>query len=127
MLENCKHYDKDYRHTGAHDLCNEVVNFKEAMDESTEKRICAAFIAHLTDDSIEVKSNAVKCIQRVTTKIRDNNLIMILNKLASEVVEGSTETIDIFALSIRGIINESQEDRARGIIDTLYPILMKGI
>ncbi len=37
---------------------------------------------------------------------------MILQKLATEVVEGNTETIDIFSLSIRGIINESQEERA---------------
>jgi hypothetical protein len=62
MLENCKHYDKDYRHTGAHDLCNEILNSNEPHEESLEKRICAAFIGHLTDDSIEVKSNAVKCI-----------------------------------------------------------------
>lgn len=42
-------------------------------------------------------------------------------------VEGNTETIDIFALCIRGIISESQEERANGIISTLYPLLLKGI
>ena len=62
MLENCKHYDKDYRHTGAHDLCIEIVNKNEPLEESLVKRICAAFIGHLTDQSIEVKSNSVKCI-----------------------------------------------------------------
>lgn len=41
---------------------------------------------------------------------------MILSKLATEVVEGNPETIDIFSLCIRGIINETQEDRAAGII-----------
>lgn len=34
MLENCKHYDKDYRHTGAHDLCNEILNVQDQMEES---------------------------------------------------------------------------------------------
>jgi hypothetical protein len=127
MLENCKNYDKDYRHTGALDLCNEILNTSDTMDEATEKRICTAFIAHLTDESIEIKSNAVKCIQRVTTKIRESNLTIILNELAKNVVESSMETIDIFSLSIRGIINESQEERAPGIIHTLYPYLLKGI
>lgn len=107
MLENCKHYDKDYRHTGAHDLCNEILNAPDMLEESVEKRICAAFIGHLTDESIEVKSNAVRCIQRVTSKIRESNLIIILQKLATEVVEGNTETIDIFSLCIRGIVSES--------------------
>lgn len=32
------------------------------MDEGIEKRICAAFISHLVDVSLEVKSNAVRCI-----------------------------------------------------------------
>ena len=107
MIENCGHYDKDYRHTGAHDLCNEILNAPDLMEESVEKRICAAFIKHLTDESIEVKSNAVRCIQRVTSKIRESNLIIILQKLATEVVEGNTETIDIFSLCIRGIVSES--------------------
>jgi hypothetical protein len=127
MLQNCKHYDKDYRHTGAHDLCNEIINAPDRIEESMEQRICAAFIGHLTDESIEVKSNAVRCIQRVVSKIRESNLIMILKKLATEVVEGKTETIDIFALCIRGIVNESTEERANGIITTLYPLLLKGI
>ena len=127
MLENCGHFDKDYRHTGAHDLCNEVLNSPDLLEETLEKKICAAFIKHLTDESIEVKSNAVRCIQRVTTKIRETNLIMILQKLATEVVEGNTETIDIFALWSRGIINETSEERSQGIITTLYPMLLKGI
>lgn len=62
MLENCKNFDKDVRHTGALDLCNEIMKSQEQLEENLEKRICAAFIQHLTDDSIEVKSNAVKCI-----------------------------------------------------------------
>ena len=62
MLENCGNYDKDVKHTGALDLCNEIVKSPEQLEETLEKRICSAFIAHLQDDSMEVKSNAVKCI-----------------------------------------------------------------
>ena len=62
MLENCKHYDPDIRHTGALDLCGEIVKSSEPLEESLEKKICSAFISHLEDKSLEVKSNAVKCI-----------------------------------------------------------------
>lgn len=62
MLQNCENYDKDVRHTGALDLCNEINKSADQLEESLEKKICSAFIRHLEDDSMEVKSNAVKCI-----------------------------------------------------------------
>lgn len=62
MLENCKHYDPDIRHTGALDLCSEILKSPDQLEESLEKKICSAFIAHLEDQSLEVKSNAVRCI-----------------------------------------------------------------
>lgn len=61
---------------------------------------------------------------------------MILEKLADEITNEiddggkkalTIETIDIFALTVRGIINESQEERAIKIINCLYPFLLKGI
>jgi hypothetical protein len=61
-LENCKNFDKDVRYTGANDLCNEIVKSAEPLEESLEKRICTAFVSHLEDNSVEVKSNAVRCI-----------------------------------------------------------------
>lgn len=62
MLENCTNYDKDVRHTGALDLCNEICKTSDQLEENLEKRICSAFIQHLEDESMEVKSNSVKCI-----------------------------------------------------------------
>jgi len=62
MLEDCKNYDKDVRETGARDLCNEILKRSEPFEESLEKRICTAFIVHLEDKSVDVKSNAVRCI-----------------------------------------------------------------
>lgn len=59
---------------------------------------------HLTDSSITVKSNAVKCIERVSSKIRESNLIVILQTLVKEIVEGQMETIDINSLTVRGIV-----------------------
>lgn len=62
MLDNCANFDKDVRHTGALDLCNMIASSAEQQEENLEKRVCTAFITHLVDESMEVKSNAVKCI-----------------------------------------------------------------
>jgi len=44
------------------DSLTNVTYDTEKLEENLEKRICAAFIQHLEDESMEVKSNAVKCI-----------------------------------------------------------------
>ena len=44
MLENCANFDKDVRHTGALDLCNEICKSADQLEENLEKRICSAFI-----------------------------------------------------------------------------------
>jgi len=112
MLENCKDYDPDIKYTGAHDLCNVILTAQDPLEEALEKRICSAFVEHLDCNNVEVKSNAVRCIQRVAPLIREANLILILTTLSSFIVTGSLETLDIFALTIRGIISESKEDCA---------------
>ena len=127
MLENCANYDKDVRHTGALDLCNEICKSAEQLDENLEKRICSAFIKHLEDESMEVKSNSVKCIQRISSKIRETHLTMIVTKLVTEIVDGSPEALDIFSLTVRGVVNDCTDSYAPNLISTLYPYLQRGI
>ena len=64
------------------------------------------YVKHLEDKSLEVRSNAVKCTQMISSKIRESNLLMILEKLMDEIMNGSVETTDINALTVRGIISE---------------------
>jgi hypothetical protein len=52
---------------------------------------------------------------------------MILLKLADQIVEGDAKTVDIFSLTVRGIVNESSEDSASGIIATLLNPMTRGI
>ena len=62
MLENCANFDPDIKYTGAHDLCNVMIASPDQLEESLEKRICSAFMDHLTVKHSDVKSNAVRCI-----------------------------------------------------------------
>lgn len=46
------------------DLCNQMLKMSEnqKIEEALERRICAAFMKHLDDASLDVQSNAVKSI-----------------------------------------------------------------
>ena len=107
MFENCDNFDQDIRFTGANDLCNEVTKSAEQLEESLERRICTAFIKQLDDTNMEVKSNAVKCIQRITPKIRENHLTTIVTKLITDIAQSQKqEALDILSLTVRGIVND---------------------
>lgn len=92
-----------------------------------ERRICSAFILHLDDTSLDVQGNAVKCIQKIATKIREKNLVMIVEKMAERVVDGNKETRDIYSMAIRSINSELNEDYAVSMIKSVYPKLIKGM
>lgn len=61
---------------------------------------------------MEVKSNAVKCIQRISPKIREVHLTMIVTKLITEIVGGKPDALDIFSLTVRGVVNDCGEPYA---------------
>ena len=123
----CKHFDKDNRYMAASDLCAELLKSSAQLEEGMEKRICSAFIAHLDDKSLDVQGNAVKCIQKIASRVREKNLVMIVEKMAERVVEGEKETRDIYSLAIRSIVSEINDEYAVGMIRTVYPRLVLGI
>mgnify|MGYP006906972186 CR=1 FL=1 len=66
----------------------------------------------------------------VSSKIRESNLIMIVKKLGEEVTDTAPEkleTLDIFSLAIRSIINDADEGLAQPLISNLSPNLLAGI
>jgi hypothetical protein len=127
-LEECKHYDKDNRYMGASDLCNEILKQANGvqLEEGMEKKICQAFMAHLSDKSVDVQSNAVRCIQKIAPRIREKHLIMIVELMAEIVVSGEKATRDIYSLAIRGITGEISEENAQTMIKAVYPKLVLG-
>ena len=53
--------------------------------------------------------------------------MMITQKLADAIIAGNEETLDIYSLTVRGIITECKEEFANSLIKTLYPCVYKGI
>jgi hypothetical protein len=64
LLKQCEDHDKDTRFMAALDLCSEMIKMAETqrIEEGMERRICSAFVKHLTDSSLDVQTNAVKSI-----------------------------------------------------------------
>lgn len=52
---------------------------------------------------------------------------MIVQKLSAQIVAGQPETVDIFSLAVRGIVNEASLQTAPALIQNLYPNLVKGM
>lgn len=112
----------------AADLCSEILKQAQGvqLEEGMEKKICQAFMAHLSDKSLDVQGNAVKCIQKIASRIREKHLIMIVELMAEIVVSGEKETRDIYSLAIRGITGEISEEYAATMIKAVYPKLVTG-
>lgn len=55
----------EFRYMAAMDLCEEMKKLSEhqKIEEALEKRICAAFVKHLDDPSLDVQTNAIRSIQ----------------------------------------------------------------
>jgi hypothetical protein len=112
-----------FRFMAALDLCTEMIRMAEGqrIEEGLEKRICSAFVEHLTDSSLDVQTNAVKSIQSVASIIRESNLIMIAETLAKMVIDaGNKEVRDIFSLAIQSTINELKDSSAHNMIKAVY-------
>ena len=52
---------------------------------------------------------------------------MIVTKLITVIVGGQLEALDIFSLTVRGVVNDCGESYAPSLISTLYPHLHRGI
>jgi hypothetical protein len=108
LLKRCEDFDKDNRYMAALDLTTVLVKVSEhqKIEEALERRICAAFMKQLEDDSVEVSSNAVKSIQRCSSIVSETNLVMIVEKLSEMVTraEGKKEVRDVYSLAIRSTI-----------------------
>ena len=52
---------------------------------------------------------------------------MIVTKLITEIVGGTLDALDIFSLTVRGVVNDCSEQYAPQLIQTIYPSLIHGI
>ena len=86
------------------------------MDESMEKRVCAAILKQLDDGSNDVQSVAVKCLALLLRKVQPAQVGDICEKLCTLIVEGKNELRDIYSIGLKTLIADVPE--ATGLVVT---------
>ena len=109
----------------ATDLCTEIEKGAE-LDSGMEKSICQAYIKQLSDSSLNVQGNSVKCISKIGSKISEKQFGEIANKLTECVVKGTEDFRDIYATCLKTLISEAEETFGKTLCGCLLPPLTKG-
>ena len=73
------------------------------IDETMERRICAAVLKQLDDPGNDVKSMAVKCLENLIKKVQQTQVGEICDKLTSLIVDGKDELRDIYSIGTHSL------------------------
>jgi len=125
LLKDMEHGDQDNREMAATDLCTEIEKGAK-LSPALEKSICRAYITQLSDTSLNVRGNAVKCISKIGSKISEGQFGEITNKLTECVVKGTEEFHDIYATCLKTLISEADETFGKTLCNCLLPPLIRG-
>ncbi|CAM9180295.1 unnamed protein product, partial [Choristocarpus tenellus] len=97
LLEKTSNWDKDERYMATNDLCNELQKDIK-IDATMERRICAAVLKQLDDNSNDVQTIAVKCLGALLKKVQEAQVGEICDKLCELILEGKPELRDIYSI-----------------------------
>jgi len=120
MLEDCKNFDPDVRQTGASDLLTAWLKREDSFEEAIERRIIEMWVTQLKDKNMEVKSNSVRCIKATSDRMREQNIMKVVDSLAGEIVTGNAkDAVDIYSLTLQNLVNAVDEKFGASLIRTL--------
>lgn len=126
LVQKMTNWDKDERYMATNDLCTELGKDVK-IDEVMEKRICAAVLNQLDDQSNDVQSVAVKCLGILLKKVHQSQVAEICNKLSSLLVGGKSELRDIYSIGLKTLIADVPEEMGKLVAETLTEKLLDGI
>eukprot|EP00929_Paragymnodinium_shiwhaense_P075115 TRINITY_DN3840_c0_g2_i1.p1 TRINITY_DN3840_c0_g2~~TRINITY_DN3840_c0_g2_i1.p1 ORF type:complete len:1278 (-),score=399.72 TRINITY_DN3840_c0_g2_i1:105-3938(-) len=127
LLEDMENWDKDKRFMAASDLTQEITNSNTALDLHIQKRVCAAFLKQLEDQSIDVQGNAVKCLAKIVCKFQEQQIGEVLAKLSTLVLDGKPEVRDIYATCLKGLLSELPAHCSQLACQSVLPKMLHGI
>jgi len=132
LMTILKSPDKDNRYMASLDLMKQFkkdIESKKTVDAAIEKKMCDAFILHLVDISMDVKTQAINSLEKVVPLVQDSNLEMIAEKLVTKILDEKMkdEERDIYLSAIQGSIKELHDDNAAKLIKKINPQLITGL
>ena len=126
LLEKTSDWDKDERYMATNDLCNELSKDLK-IDEAMERRICAAVLKQLDDQSNDVQSVAVKCLAIILKKVHQTQVGEICDKLCALILEGKDALRDIYSIGLKTLIADVPEEMGLLVSERLTGRLLNGI
>ena len=109
LLEKTSDWDKDERYMATNDLCNELSKDLK-IDETMERRICAAVLKQLDDQSNDVQSVAVKCLAIILKKVHQTQIGEICDKLCNLILDGKDALRDIYSIGLKTLIADVPDE-----------------
>lgn len=125
LLKDMEHGDQDNREMAASDMCTEIMKGAK-LDPNLEKSIMQAYVKQLTDSSVNVRGNAVKCISKIGGKISEAQFGNVANKLTECILKGTEEFRDIYATCLRTLITEADDAFGKTLCSCLLDPLVSG-
>ena len=126
LLEKTADWDKDERYMATNDLCSEL-NKDIKIDENMEKRICAAVLKQLDDQSNDVQSVAVKCLAIILKKVQQAQIGEICDKLCALILDGKDALRDIYSIGLKTLIADVPDEMGPLVAERLTGKLLNGI
>jgi cullin-associated NEDD8-dissociated protein 1 len=126
LLEKTSDWDKDERYMATNDLCNELTKDVK-IDETMERRICAAVLKQLDDQSNDVQSVAVKCLAIILKKVHQTQVGEICDKLCALILEGKDALRDIYSIGLKTLIADVPDEMGLLVSERLTGRLLNGI
>jgi hypothetical protein len=126
LLEKTSDWDKDERYMATNDLCNELTKDLK-IDETMERRICAAVLKQLDDQSNDVQSVAVKCLAIILKKVHQTQVGEICDKLCALILEGKEALRDIYSIGLKTLIADVPDEMGLLVSERLSSRLLNGI
>ncbi|KAI9208792.1 Cullin-associated NEDD8-dissociated protein 1 [Polychytrium aggregatum] len=110
LLEKMSNSDSDFRYMAANDFITELQKASFSLDDASEKKMVNALLKLLQDKNGEVQNLAVKCFGPLIKKVREVQVIEIVDRMSAMMVDKSEDLRDIAGIGIKTVIVELAPD-----------------
>uniref|UniRef100_A0A7S3NKS9 TATA-binding protein interacting (TIP20) domain-containing protein n=1 Tax=Aureoumbra lagunensis TaxID=44058 RepID=A0A7S3NKS9_9STRA len=97
------------------------------MDVTMERRICAAALKQLDDQSSDVQSISVKALGVLLKKVHKAQVGEIAEKLCSLILDGKDELRDIYSIGLKTLVKDMPVEMGPSVCEKLTQRLLGGV
>jgi hypothetical protein len=129
LLSKITHYDKDERYMCLSDICVALNSMPQSsrLEPSNETKLLKGLLGVLDKDTVvDVQAIAVRTLSLLVTKISESAVSDLCDKLSSQVLQGSKEMRDVYAVGLKTILLEvpNTPQMATSVLKAILPKML---